>query len=126
MGPKIILLLTPLAGSALADVYGPEKMFGRDYIVLVVLDNETAEDGIKQILDCFSGYEAARSDDIIILVQLKEIDRPVKKPMSTILDIARRGDQELVELGKERKSLPVYVAFKTLPATGGKRCLPHR
>ena len=125
MAPKLILLLTPLAGSPLADVYVPDKMSGRDHIVLAVLDSELAEDVMQQILDCFSEYEAA-SGGIMTLVQLKDIDRPVRKPMTTILDSARKSDPELVELDTKSNTLPVYIAFKALPATGGKRCLPHR
>ena len=83
MAPKVVLQLTPVAGTRFAGAYPSEKMGGRGYLPLVVLGNEPAAEVEQQLRDRFSKFRPTRAGSMTTAVRMAYDDEPVKKPLGT-------------------------------------------
>ncbi|CAL5225458.1 g8278 [Coccomyxa viridis] len=86
-------------------------MQGRGYIPLPALGIEAVADVEQQIMGLFSYITAS---EMTLAIRMADVDYPVKKSLSTILEAARADNPELVELDRNSRSLPVYVNLAPL------------
>ena len=126
MASRVVLKVTPAAGTRFEKVYPRAKMDGLDHVPLVLLANELAESAEKQLRDSFPNVAAAKSGSMETTVKLVDLSKPVSKPLYTILDCARRNDPNLLELDTDKGTLPIYVEFKAVPRAKGEDQYPHR
>ena len=104
MASRVVLKVTPAAGTRFEKVYPRAKMDGLDHVPLVLLANEFAESAEKQLRDSFPNFAAAKNGSMESTVKLVDLSKPVSKPLYTILDCARRNDPNLLELDTDRDS----------------------
>ena len=121
MAAKVVLHLTPFAGTRFAKAFPPGKMNGLDYVPMAVLGTEPIDSIEQQVRECFPKSKTAANGSLTASIKLVGVVDPAKKPLSTILDLGRRDDPDLEELDRETRSLTVYVDFKTQPAAKGEK-----
>ena len=95
MAPNIELHLTPAA--RLARTYTPVTMHGRAYLPLTVFGKETVAEVETQIRDIFHRCKASQEGSMTTAVIMADINHPVKKSLSTILEAARADDSRLLK-----------------------------
>lgn len=123
MASKVLLHVTPVAGTRFAKAFPPEKLNGLGYVPLPVLGTEPIESIERQLRECFPKSKLAANGILEVSVKLADLATPVKKPLDTVLECGRRDDPDLEELNKGTRALPVYVDFKPQPAAKGEG--PH-
>ena len=120
MASKVVLhVIPPADGGRFVRTDTAEKMQGRGYVPLPALGMEAVADVEQQIVGLFSYIAPSQ---MTIAIRMADVDYPVKKSLSTILEAARADSPELVELDKNSRSLPVYVNLTPLPDAKGKSC----
>ncbi len=122
MAPNIELHLTPAA--RLARTYTPVTMHGRAYLPLTVFGKETVAEVETQIRDIFHRCKASQEGSMTTAVIMADINHPVKKSLSTILEAARADDSRLLKPIQSSRFLPIYVDFRPLTVAKGENS-PH-
>lgn len=123
MASKVVLhVIPPADGGHFVRTDTAEKMQGRGYIPLPALGIEAVADVEQQIMGLFSYITAS---EMTLAIRMADVDYPVKKSLSTILEAARADNPELVELDRNSRSLPVYVNLAPLFNAKGESCHPY-
>ena len=124
MAPAVVLQLISAEGRRVARPFAHQEQ-GSGYVPLRVLGMETVAEVEGQIRARFYKCCSTERGPMSTAIRVRGSDDTVKKSLSTILEAARAGDSDLVELDAAERSLPVYVAFNRPSVSDSESRLPH-